>query len=133
VVWQLGAAEERWRLSGEITALLRERGLRDPREAFVFDWNRFVVDDPLFQPFYNFGFWNLLHPAFRAERPIPTPHLGSLASFSRVLRGHGVRFVVVSRGIDRFPALLPLLRPRATFPGWRRLADLEQDVIFELE
>lgn len=127
---RLNETERRWRLSGEITAILREHGLRDPREAFVFDWNRFLVDDPEIQPFYNFGFWNLLYPPFREERPIPTPHLGSLVEFSAFLERQDVRFVVVSRRLRRFPVLLPLLQPGTTIPGFRRLADLEEDVLF---
>jgi hypothetical protein len=109
--------------------------MRDAREAFVFDWNRFVVDDPQLQPFYNFGFWNLLLPAFREERPSPKRYMNDLPELSAFLENHGVRFLVLpkdTRQVARFPALVQLLEGTQSLPGFHREADLASDVLFQL-
>jgi len=127
--------ENRWRQSGALTRVLRDRGLGDPREAFVFDWNRFPVDDPRLLPFYNFGFWDLLNEDFRRERPLPTPFLdaGDLEGFTAFLRDHGVRFIVLTRTENRFPALRPVLDGDAGLPGFHEIAELEEDVVYEAD
>jgi hypothetical protein len=122
-----------WQVSTELVQALRGNGMRDAREAFVFDWNRFVVDDPELQPFYNFGFWNLLLPAYRAERPIPTPYLNDLPALSSFLASHGVRFFVLPKNpnqLQRFPALLQLLQGQAQLPGFQLETTLAWDVVF---
>ena len=121
-----------WRQSSELVAALRAEGMRVAREAFVFDWNRFVVDDPQLQPFYNFGFWNLLLPEFREERPIPTPYLNDLPELAIFLENNGVRFFVLpkdERLIRRFPALIRLVRGERELPGFRRGPSLSADVL----
>jgi hypothetical protein len=123
-----------WTVSTELVQALRQRGMQDAREAFVFDWNRFVVDDPELQPFYNFGFWNLLLPAYRAERPIPTPYLNDLPALSLFLTSHGVRFFVLPKEasrIARFPALAELLNGQRELPGFQRGPNLSWDVVFQ--
>jgi hypothetical protein len=124
-----------WRASRELVFALRQRGMRDAREAFVFDWNRFVVDDPQLQPFYNFGFWNLLIPAFRDERPSPMRYMNDLPALSAFLENHGVRFLVLpkdTRQVARFPALVQLLEGTRELPSFHREADLASDVLFQL-
>ena len=123
-----------WSASTELVQALRQRGMQDAREAFVFDWNRFVVDDPELQPFYNFGFWNLLLPEFSAERPLPTRYMGELPELSVFLENHGVRFFVLPkdpRQVARFPALVQLLEGTQALPGFHREADLASDVLFQ--
>lgn len=132
--WSLSRAW--WDVSTELVAKLRSLGMKDAREAFVFDWNRFVVDDPELQPFYNFGFWNLLLPEFRAERPLPTPYLNRLPQLARFLVEQDVRFLVLphdSRDLRRFPALVRLVGGGAELPGYRREATLAWDVLFVRE
>jgi 4-amino-4-deoxy-L-arabinose transferase-like glycosyltransferase len=129
--WALSRAW--WDVSTELTGKLRELGMKDPREAFVFDWNRFVVDDPQLQPFYNFGFWNLLLPEFRAERPLPTPYLNRLPQLGQFLTEQGVRFLALphdSRDLRRFPELRRLVAGEVELPGYRREANLAWDVLF---
>jgi hypothetical protein len=106
--------------------------MRDAREAFVFDWNRFVVDDPQLQPFYNFGFWNLLLPEFREERPIPTRHLTDLPDLASFFENNAVRFFVLpkdERRLRRFPALIQLVEGKRELPGFRRGPPLSADVL----
>ncbi|HKO94781.1 MAG TPA: hypothetical protein VJU61_26685 [Polyangiaceae bacterium] len=131
-----GESSAWWDASTELTQNLRQQGMTQARQAFVFDWNRFVVDDPELQPFYNFGFWNLLLPEFRAERPIPTPYLGDLRRLAEFLKDHGVRFFVLPqdrRLLRRFPALARLAEGRAELPGFRRGSPLARDVWFLYE
>jgi len=121
-----------WRQSTELVQALRREGMRDAREAFVYDWNRFVVDDPQLQPFYNFGFWNLLLPEFREERPIPTPYLNDLPDLASFLENQGVRFFVLpqnERLLSRFPALVQLIQGKEELPGFRRGPPLSADVL----
>ncbi|MEY2936585.1 MAG: Dolichyl-phosphate-mannose-protein mannosyltransferase [Pseudomonadota bacterium] len=128
-----GLSRTWWDVSTELVGQLRALGMKDPREAFVFDWNRFLVDDPELQPFYNFGFWNLLLPEFRAERPPPTPYLNRLPQLGQFLAEQGVRFLVLpqdSRDLQRFPALRRLVAGEAHLPGYRREATLAWDVLF---
>jgi hypothetical protein len=110
--------------SEELTAVLRAGGLRSAREAFVVDWNRFLTDDPVLEPFYNFGFWNSLAPAFEAERPTPFAHTGSASDFAQFVAAHGARFVVFQPDVDRFPALLGVFHGTAELPGYERIAML---------
>ena len=117
-------------LSGE-GQNLRLHGLKEPREAFVFDWNRYLTDDPELVSFYNFGFWNLLLPAFAAERPNPYPLLGNPRLFSAFMRSHGVRFIVLPREpAFPFAAFAPVVAGAVDLEGYRRLADLRADIVF---
>jgi hypothetical protein len=127
---RLTETRRRWNESGALLALLRQSGFSHPLEAFVFDWNRFVVDDPSLQPYYNFGFWNLLVADFRTERPLPTPHMNNLEDFSRFMQVRNVRFIVFSRKVTRFPVLTPVLNGKQSVPGYRHLADVNDDVVF---
>lgn len=121
-----------WRQSTELVQELRREGMKDARQAFVFDWNRFVVDDPQLQPFYNFGFWNLLLPEFREERPIPTRHLNDLSDLASFFENNAVRFFVLpkdERRLRRFPALIQLVEGKQELPGFRRGPPLSDDVL----
>jgi len=126
----LARVERHWQDSTILTTILRQSGLRDAREALVFDWDRFLVDESDLQPFYNFGFWNLLVERFREERPSPLPHLGSLEAFAAFLARQDVQFVVIPRRLRRFPALHPLQRWGGTIPGFRRVAVLREEIVF---
>ncbi len=122
-----------WLTSSRLVKALRTHGMQDAREAFVFDWNRFVVDDPELQPFYNFGFWNLLVPRYREERPVPTPHLHDLPRLGAFLQEQQVRFLVLPqdlRRMRRFPKLQQLVRGKAQLPGYRREKKLRRDILF---
>jgi hypothetical protein len=107
--------------------------MKDAREAFVYAWNRYVVDDPELQPFYNFGFWNLLVPDFRAERPVPTPYLNQLSQLASFLEQQNVKFFVLPRDlkqVQRFPSLVGLVQDQRQLEGFRRAAVLSEDVVF---
>ena len=128
--WQV--TRWRWRQSTELVQALRRNGMQDASEAFVFDWNRFVVDDPQLQPFYNFGFWNLLLPEFREQRPIPTPYLNDLPGLADFFDQHEIRFFVLPqdpRMLERFPALVELMQGKQELPGFRRGPTLGADVL----
>jgi hypothetical protein len=120
----------RWSVSQELVQALRQRGLGDPREAFVFEWNRFLTDDPELQPFYNFGYWNLVIPAFREQRPIPTPYLADLGEFARFMQAQHVRFVVVPKWPRGFTSLPPLAAGEVPLPGYHRDVELTWDVLY---
>jgi hypothetical protein len=127
---ELRAVASRWQRSRELTAALRARGLRAPREAFVVDWDRVLTDDPKLVAFYDFGFWNSLHPGFRAERPSPLAHAGDPARFASFLSARGVRFIVLSKTWPHPAALRPVALGQGALPGFDRVADLAEDVVF---
>ena len=120
-----------WRQSRELTYVLRAHGLTHSREAFVFDWYRYLIDDPQLVTYYNWGFWNLLVPAFAAERPNPYPTIGDPRAFATFMRREGVRFVVVpKRPEPPFGAFAPVVAGAAPLDGYERLAELRDDVVF---
>lgn len=121
-----------WDRSIELTLDLRARGLVSAKEAFVADWNRFLVDDPELVTFYNFGFWNLLHPGFRAERPNPFHLVEDPERFAAFLRSHGVRFVILPRHHRRLTALSALARGERSTPGMTPVRELPEDTVFLL-
>jgi hypothetical protein len=130
-IWR--TTREYWSVSGQLVHVLRAHGMKDAREAFVYDWNRFVVDDPDFQPFYDFGFWNLLVPAYREERPIPMPYMEDLPALGRFFQEHGVKFFVVPRdenSVARFKSMVRLVKGEATLPGFHRESVLARDLLF---
>jgi hypothetical protein len=128
-----GRVRNHWKVSKRLLRELRALGMKDQREAFVYDWNRFVIDDPDFQPYYDFGFWNLLNPAYRADRPTPGPYMNDLPALGHFFEEHGVRFFAVPRErrrIKRFESMVKLVQGQATLPGFRRAAVLPADVLF---
>jgi hypothetical protein len=127
---RMAETRHRWSVSTELVQFLRAQGLREPREAFVFEWTRFLVDDPGLQPFYNFGFWNLVLPKFRDERPVPTPFLDDLDRFAAFMQARGTRFIVVPRWPRRFPALVPLAADQVQLAGYHRAAVLAYDIVY---
>jgi hypothetical protein len=126
----LRSCDVHWQRSRELTAVLRRFGLREAREAFVTDWDRFLVDDPLLLPFYDWGFWNLLVPAFAAERPSPIREVRDPARFAAFLARQDVRFVVLSRESYGLDALAAVARGQGELSGFARLADLPGDAVF---
>jgi hypothetical protein len=126
----LRGCDVHWQRSRELTAVLRRFGLREAREAFVTDWDRFLVDDPLLLPFYDWGFWNLLVPAFAAERPSPVREVRDPARFAAFLARQDVRFVVLSRESHGLDALAAVARGQGELAGFARLADLPADAVF---
>jgi hypothetical protein len=125
-----------WDTSTRMVGTLRKHGMKDAREAFVFEWNRFVVDDPELQPYYNFGFWNLLVPKYRQERPIPTPYLNDLPALGRFLQEHQVRYFVLphdTHRLRRFPELQRLVRGKRELPGYRRAQQMRRDILWVRE
>jgi hypothetical protein len=130
---QLDRVRQNWSVSVELCEFLRQHGMRDAREAFVFAWNRYVVDDPELIPYYNFGFWNLLLPAFQKERPSPIRHMTSTSGFADFMRAQNVRFVVIPKDMMRFPFLGPVVSGQEPLPGYRRAAELTLDVVYVAE
>lgn len=124
--------DQMWTRSQELTRALRARGLRTPREAFVADWNRFLVDDPELVTFYNFGYWNLLVPSFRSERPNPLPAVEDPEAFATFLREQEVRFAVLPRSHPRLRVLAALARGELTSKGLQKLEMLPEDTLFEV-
>jgi hypothetical protein len=116
--------------SAAVTAALRRHGPAKPQEVFVVDWNLWPTDDPAMVSFYNFGFWNLLHPGFRAERPNPIDTVGDPARFAAFLASRGVRFVVLPLEHRRFDRLAAAARGESALPGFRRDATVGDDVVF---
>jgi hypothetical protein len=121
---ELASVRDERTKSAELTRVLRDAGLRNAREAFVFDWDRSLTDDPTFEPYYNFGFWNILSAKFRAERPSPFSVSDDPVAFSRFLREHGAKFVVFRLHHWRFPALMAIQQGEAELPGFERIARL---------
>ncbi len=126
---QVAASHSWWEHSTRLVEVLRQHGMTDAGQALVVDWNRFVVDDPALQPFYNFGFWNLLLPEYAAARPNPAGALQDLETFGGFLTQHNIRFVVLSKGSRRFPPLTQVLEGQATLQGYTRILETDQDVI----
>jgi len=131
-LWLLAGVRNDWQQSARLVALLRAAGMRDSREAFVFNWNRYVVDDPKFIGYYNFGGWNLFVPAFAAQRPNPIHSLNSPEAFGAFMRDQGVRFIVLPKQSKRFPALKSVAQGSAELPFYSRLAEAGDEVIFEM-
>lgn len=120
-----------WSISEGLTAVLRAHGLREPREAFVFDWNRFLTDDPELVTFYNFGFWNLLVPSFAAERPNPWPTVGDVHRFAAFMHEQRVRFVVMPRVPGPpFSAFAPVADGKVPLDGFEMIPADGPDVVF---
>jgi hypothetical protein len=117
--------------SETVTRWLRAHGITDPRAVFTDDWNLHATDDPESITFYNFGFWNLLVPTFRAERPNPYPYVTDAPAFARFLCARGVRVIVLSKGV-RFPVLLAATRGERELPDYALVADLGGHVAFML-
>lgn len=130
---QLRESDLHWRRSQQITAVLRQHGVREPREVFALDWNRYLTDDPRLISLYNFGFWNLLDPKFREERPSPFPFGHDPTRFAAFLRAHGVLAIVLPKANDRWTELVAIARGRGELPGFRRVASLEDDAVFATE
>jgi hypothetical protein len=127
----LGYVGPTWSVSQELTAVLRANGLREPREAFVFDWNRFLTDDPELVCFYDFGFWNLLVPSFAAERPNPWPTVTDVHRFAAFMHEQRVRFVVLPRSPQPpFGAFVPVAEGREPLDGFTLVRTDGPDVVF---
>jgi hypothetical protein len=89
------AARATWDRNELITRALRARGIDAPTQVFAADWYLYPTDDPEMISFYNWGFWNLLVPAFNEERPNPFTAADSPASFETFLKQRGVRALVL--------------------------------------
>ena len=130
---ELASVRGSWARSAELTSILRQAGLKNAREAFVFDWDRVLTDDPTFEPYYNFGFWNALSRRFAAERPNALASTDSPEHFSQFLRENGARFVVFKADAWRFPAIHGQQVGNAPFAGWERIAKLPHSVVYRWE
>jgi hypothetical protein len=126
----LADSRQMWRSSNELTITLRGLGLAESREAFVFDWNRYLTDDPELTTFYNFGFWDLLCPAFAAERPNPFPYIRDPPAFARFVRDRGVRFLVLPRELPQvFEAFTDVSAGTAKLEGFEHAVTLRSDIV----
>ena len=132
---KLGQVRNMWRESEQLCRVLRQAGMNDAREAFVFAWERFTVDDPEMIAYYNFGFWNLLNERYRRERPNPYHELEDLERFSRFMEEQKVKFVVLTRGDEEhFPVIKPLIEQRSfRFGKYQFLQQLQDDFIFQYQ
>ena len=127
---ELASVRDERAMSAELTTVLREAGLRSAREAFVFDWDRSLTDDPTYEPYYNFGFWNILSARFREERPSPFRVSDDPVAFSRFLRENGAKFVVFRVHHWRFPELYAIQQGEAELPGYQRIARLSFATVY---
>jgi hypothetical protein len=119
-----------WNQSAELLKVLRGLGMKDSREAFVFNWNRFVTDDPELISYYNCGYWNLMNHKFKSERPNPYHELNDLKKFSTFMKTQNVKFIVISsEHIQVFPRLAPVYNNKVSLSDYIWHHKLGEDVI----
>jgi hypothetical protein len=121
------------RANSELNAVLVQHGFANPGAVFVFNWNRWTKKDPWLTPFYNFGGWNLLCPAFNNERPNPIAQAHDIRKFAGFMEMRKVECIVWQKGLARFPELRDAFERTRTVPGYRFLAELPGDIIYENE
>ena len=126
---QLRSNDLEWQRSIRITEILRRASVREPRQAFALDWNVYLTDDPRLISLYNFGFWDLLDPRFRAERPSPFPLAHDPARFAAFLRARGVRAIVLPTFSTRWTELAAVAR-EGELPGFVRVGQVEYCAVF---
>ena len=130
---QRNQARTLWERNRAITATIRAEGVTEPNQVFASDWFVYPTDDPEMIGYYNWGFWNLLVPAFAAERPNPYVAAHDPAAFEEFLADHGVR-VMVLHAEPRVPAVEAIARgsyqPRRFF---RKDAIADQIVYVRVE
>jgi hypothetical protein len=124
-----GGVDNHWSDNSAIERLLRQHGMRDARQVFAVDWWTHPVSDPDFQPYYNFGFRNLLDPEFAAERPNPIAYVDDAPQFIRFLAARGVSYLVLTPS-SPFPALDELCE-RDTLPeGFAQIGRINGQVVY---